>query len=76
MPTARNPPSVFEQVGPLVDDWENYLNRIAANLEQHSTDEEPYQHNKEENLFQQVETTFPLTTAAFLHVVGKCIFSF
>lgn len=67
MPTAQNPPSVFEQVGPLLDDWENYLNSIAAHLEQHGKAEEPNQHNKDENLFQQVKTIFPLI--AFLHVV-------
>ncbi|GAA6090872.1 serine protease 56 isoform X1 [Tachysurus ichikawai] len=51
MPTAHNPPSVFEQVGPLVENWENDFNSIATNLEQQSKHEEPYQQNKEENLF-------------------------
>ncbi|XP_017207703.4 serine protease 56 [Danio rerio] len=28
-------PALFQQVGPLVDDWENYLRDIADDLEQH-----------------------------------------
>ncbi|KAK3513822.1 hypothetical protein QTP70_028862, partial [Hemibagrus guttatus] len=51
LPTAHNPPSVFEQVGPLLDNWEN--NSIAANLEQHSKHVERNQKNKKENLLQQ-----------------------
>lgn len=58
MPTAHNPPSVFEQVGPLVENWENDFNSIATNLEQQSKHEEPYQQNKEENLFRLVKTIY------------------
>ncbi|KAI4881434.1 hypothetical protein NFI96_014473 [Prochilodus magdalenae] len=46
-------PSIFEQVGPLVDDWENYLNSIAEDMEQHGKLEKAKQHPGEEQLFQQ-----------------------
>ncbi|XP_076838028.1 uncharacterized protein prss56 [Brachyhypopomus gauderio] len=53
--SAWIPPSVFEQVGPLVDDWENYLNSIADGLDQHGTPGEPTQSSNEERLFQPDE---------------------
>ncbi|KAL6467884.1 hypothetical protein MHYP_G00235610 [Metynnis hypsauchen] len=46
-------PCVFEQVGPLVDDWEKYLNSIAEDLDQHNKLIEAKKHRKEEQLFQQ-----------------------
>lgn len=75
MPTTQNPPSVFEQVGPLVDDWENYLNRVAANLEQQNKHEDAKEHRKKESLFQQVTKSFMLTKATFLHDEEKVTFS-
>ncbi|XP_017554624.1 serine protease 56 isoform X1 [Pygocentrus nattereri] len=46
-------PCVFEQVGPLVDDWEKYLNSIAEDLDQHDKLVEAKKHPKEEQLFQE-----------------------
>ncbi|XP_066508147.1 uncharacterized protein [Hoplias malabaricus] len=50
---AWTPPSLFEHVGSLVDDWENYLNRVAEDMEQREALKEVKLQHKEEELFQQ-----------------------
>ncbi|XP_049334936.1 serine protease 56 isoform X1 [Astyanax mexicanus] len=50
--SAWTPPSVFEQVGPLVDDWKMYLNSIAENMD-HDDLEKTQHHSTEEQIFQQ-----------------------
>lgn len=52
MATAQKPAPLFEHMGPLVDDWEDYLNSIATIFNQHSKHEDPNKDNIEVNLFQ------------------------
>ncbi|TRY69733.1 hypothetical protein DNTS_035415 [Danionella cerebrum] len=40
-------PSVFQEVGPLVNDWENYLQNLAEDLDQHRA----LENSKEQQLF-------------------------
>ncbi|XP_035025707.1 serine protease 56 isoform X1 [Hippoglossus stenolepis] len=53
------PPALFKEVGPLVDDWENYLRTMAEDLDkQHtdtSTDISSAPASQELNLFSQTE---------------------
>ena len=53
------PPALFEEVGPLVDDWEKYLRDMAEDLDKQytetSTDIYSTPTRKEHNLFLQVD---------------------
>lgn len=50
------PPAIFREVGPSVDDWEEYLRKMSDDLEkQHtSTDSNSEPTTQEDNLFLQV----------------------
>lgn len=53
------PPALFKEVGPLVDDWEKYLKKVAEDLDkQHtdiSTDVSSTPTRQEQNMFLQVD---------------------
>ncbi len=55
---SPDPPALFKEVGPSVDDWEKYLKNMAEDLDRHHTDTSmdiSSMARQEEDLFLQVD---------------------
>lgn len=50
---SADPPALFREVGPLVDDWEKYLRDLAEDLDEWDNSSTPPR--QEDKLFLQVE---------------------
>lgn len=58
-------PALFQQVGPLVDDWESYLTGIAEDLDQHKELKNSQELSQEQQLFTPVNLSNFLSFKVF-----------
>ncbi|KAG7457076.1 hypothetical protein MATL_G00242670 [Megalops atlanticus] len=66
------PAPLFEEVGPFVDDWANYLRSIAEDLDQHSNAQEPGSLLQEKDLFLQAkDTALHQLEGEYLSLIGQ-----